>query len=252
MHARSERPVRETVTAIVIAWNEAEALRLILPALPLDLINELIVVDGGSTDGTAEVAESLGARVVRQPGRGYGDACWAGARAATSDILVFLDGDYADDPAEFSRVLAPVLMKRADLAIGSRDGPGTEADALPAHQRLGNRLACVLIRLLYRAPVTDIGSFRAIQREALLGIGMTEMTYGWPVEMVVRAARGGLRIEGVPVRYRKRIGQSKVGGTLTGSIKAAWLMIAVIVRHAIHRTARSSRHPAGVRPRDGT
>lgn len=240
MHSAPERPATDTVAAIIIAWNEAEALRLILPELPMDSIDELIVVDGGSTDGTADVAASFGASVIQQPGRGYGDACWAGARAATADILVFLDGDYADDPAEFGRVLGPVLAGRADLTVGSRDGPGTEAGALPAHQRFGNRLACVLIRLLYGVRMKDIGSFRAIRRETLLGLGMREMTYGWPVEMVVKAARAGLRIEGVPVRYRRRIGHSKVGGTLKGSLKAGSLMIAVIVRHAFKRPHRLS------------
>lgn len=234
MHPASESAA-DTVAAIVIAWNEAEALRLVLPAVPMDMVHELIVVDGGSTDGTVAVAASLGARVVQQPGWGYGDACWAGTQAAASDILVFLDGDYADDPAEFSRVLEPVASGRAHLSLSSRDGPGTDAGALPAHQRFGNRIACGLIRLLYRAPVADIGSFRAIRRETLLGLGMTEMTYGWPVEMVVKAARQGLRIEGVPVRYRARIGQSKVGGTLRGSIRAGWLTIAVIARHAFGR-----------------
>ena len=232
MHSAPDKPATNTVAAIVIAWNEADALRLILPELPTDSIDELIVVDGGSTDGTADVAASLGAKVIQQSGRGYGDACWAGARAATADILVFLDGDFADDPAEFMRVLEPVLAGRADLTVSSRNGPGTEADALPAHQRFGNRLACLMIRLLYRVRMEDIGSFRAIRRETLLTLGMREMTYGWPVEMVVRAARAGLRIENVPVRYRRRIGQSKVGGTLTGSVKAGWLMFAVVARHA--------------------
>ena len=246
MHSAPEKAATDTVAAIIIAWNEADALRLILPELPAALIDELIVVDGGSTDGTVEVAASLGARVVQQPGRGYGDACWAGARAATADILVFLDGDYADDPAEFKQVLEPVLVGRADLTVGSRNGPGTEADALPAHQRFGNGLACLLIRLLYRVRMEDIGSFRAIRRETLLALGMCEMTYGWPVEMVVKASREGLRIEGVPVRYRRRIGHSKVGGTLKGSMKAGWLMMAVIVRYAFKRPHRlSSRSSKG-------
>ncbi len=216
------------ITMIVPAWNEADALRRLLPEIPIGTIDELIVVDGGSTDGTDEVARQFGARVVRQSERGYGNACMSGVRTATSDVLVFLDGDYADDPNELARVLEPLLAGRADLVIGTRNGKGSDAGALPRHQRLGNHLFVVLLRILHGVRISDVGSFRAIRREDLLSLDMQQMTYGWPVEMIVRASRAGMRIEGVPVRYRRRIGESKVGGTLQGSVKAAWRMLAVI------------------------
>lgn len=223
---------RLTIAAVVIAWNEAQALRRVLPAVPRDLLDELIVVDGGSSDGTAAVARELGAEVVSQRGRGYGAACLSGALAARSDILVFFDGDYSDDPADLSRVLAPVLTGDADLVVAARNGPGTEPGALAFHQRLGNRLVCLLLRLLLGIPLQDIGSFRAIRRQELLDLGLEELSYGWPVEMVVKAARSGLRITGVPVNYRRRIGVSKVSGTMRGSLRAGGRMIAVVVRHA--------------------
>lgn len=229
-----------SVSIIVIAWNEAEALRRLLPEIPVGEHDDVIVVDGGSTDGTAGVAHELGVRVVAQSGRGYGNACLSGALVATSEILVFMDGDYADDPSEIARVLEPLLAGRADLTIGTRDGPGSDTGALPRHQRLGNRLFVVLLRLLYRVRLSDIGSFRAIRRDALLSLDMRQMTYGWPVEMVVRASQSRLRIEGVPVRYRRRVGASKVGGTLSGSLKAAWQMLAVILSGVVRRNAPSA------------
>jgi glycosyltransferase involved in cell wall biosynthesis len=229
-----------SVAVIVIAWNEADALRRVLPEVQLDSVTELIVVDGGSIDGTPEVAAALGARVVRQHGRGYGDACLSGALATDADILVFLDGDYADDPREIPRVLAPILGGQAELAIGTRDGPDTEPGALPRHQRAGNWVALALMRLIYGVQLRDLGSLRAVRREHLFALGMREMTYGWPVEMVVKSARRGYRVVGVPVRYRRRIGSSKVGGTLRGSLLAGYRMFAVLLRHAVTRSAMRS------------
>jgi glycosyltransferase involved in cell wall biosynthesis len=224
-----------TIAVIVIAWNEADALRRVLPAIPRELATEVLVVDGGSTDGTPAVAREHGARVVTQRGRGYGDACLSGALATDAVVLVFLDGDYADDPLELPRVLAPLLDGRADLVVGTRDGHGTESGALPAHQRAGNRACALLARALYGVKLRDFGSMRAIRRATLLALDMREMTYGWPVEMVVNAARRGYRVEGVPVRYRRRIGASKVGGTLTGSVRAATCMLAVILAGRFRR-----------------
>jgi glycosyltransferase involved in cell wall biosynthesis len=229
------------IVLIIPAWNEAEALRLVLPGIPPAAVDEVIVVDGGSCDGTERVAREAGARVVSQRAPGYGSACLTGALSTDADIVVFMDGDYADDPGELPGVLAPILADQADLVVGTRNGPGSDRDALPVHQRVGNRVAVTLIRLLYGVSLADIGSFRAIRREKLLALEMRQMTYGWPVEMVVRAARHGYRITGVPVRYRRRIGVSKVGGTLRGSLKAGYHMLAVVLSSAWSTPPRRQR-----------
>jgi glycosyltransferase involved in cell wall biosynthesis len=225
---------RPRVAAIVPAWNEAGSIGLVVGALPRDLVDVVIVVDGGSDDGTAEVARASGARVVGQDRPGYGAACAAGVRAATAEgaeWLVFLDGDYADDPADLPRVLAPVLAGRADLVLGTRL-ERRERGALPPHQVAGNRVAVLLIRLLYGRRLRDIGSFRAIRADRLAALGMVHPTYGWPVEMVVKAIRRGYRVVEVPTRYRRRIGQAKVGGTFKGSTLAGYHMLRTILGYA--------------------
>ena len=191
-------------------------------------------MDGGSTDGTAGVARAAGATTVGQDRRGYGAACAAGVRAATgagAEVLVFLDGDYADDPTDLPRVLAPVLTGRADLTLGTRL-ERRERGALPPHQVAGNRLAVLLIWLLYRRRLRDIGSFRAIRADRLAALGMCHPTYGWPVEMVVKAIRRGYRVVEVPVHYRRRIGRAKVGGTFKGSVLAGYHMLRTILGYA--------------------
>lgn len=225
---------RPRVAAIIPACNEAAAVGLVVAALPGELIDARIVVDGGSTDGTAEVARSAGATVVGQERPGYGAACAAGVRAALADgaeVLVFLDGDYADDPADLPRILGPILDGTADLVLGSRLDR-RERGALPPHQRAGNRVATILIALLYHRRLRDIGSFRAIRADRLAALDMRHPTYGWPVEMVVKAVRRGYRIAEVPIHYRRRIGQAKVGGTLGGSLRAGYHMIRTILAYA--------------------
>jgi glycosyltransferase involved in cell wall biosynthesis len=225
---------RPRVAAIIPVWNEAASIGLVVAAIPRNLADTCIVVDGGSADGTAEVARAAGAAVVGQDRPGYGAACAAGVRAAVADgaaILVFLDGDYADDPADLPLVLGPVLDGAADLVLGTRLDR-RERGALPPHQLIGNRVATILIALLYRRHLRDIGSFRAIRADKLAALGMSHPTYGWPVEMVVKAARRGYRIGEVPIHYRRRIGQAKVGGTLRGSILAGYHMIRTILAYA--------------------
>ena len=220
------------ISVVIPAFNEEQAIGEVVRAVPIDRIHNIVVVDNGSTDDTAAQASLAGARVVFEPRPGYGSACQAGAKAAANaDILVFLDGDRSDDPRQLETVAAPVLDNRADLVIGSRIQGILEKGAMPLHGRLGNRFIVFLLRLLYGIDITDIGSFRAIKSQTLFDLKMEQMTYGWPVEMVVKAARKGLRIQSVPINYRRRIGKSKVTGTIRGTILATYYMFFVPLKY---------------------
>jgi len=222
----------EKISVVIPTLNEARAIAEVIAGVPKDSVAQIIVVDNGSIDGTAERAIAAGAHVIHEPRRGYGSACLAGAKAArSSDIIVFLDGDRSDDPRQLDLIAAPVIQKQADLTIGSRIGGELERGSMPLHGRLGNRFIVFILRGLYGVRITDIGSFRAIRTRALFNLNMEQMTYGWPVEMVVKAARKGLRIKSIPIRYRKRIGVSKVTGTLRGSFLAAYYMFLVPLKY---------------------
>jgi glycosyltransferase involved in cell wall biosynthesis len=232
------------VVAIIPALNEEGSIGKVVAAVPREIATEVIVVNNGSTDRTAEVATAAGARVVTEVERGYGAACRAGLLAASdADILVYLDGDASDQPEELAMILAPVARGEAELVIGSRLLGRREAGAMPAHALMGNWLAARLVRILYGVRITDLGSFRAIRRGDLLDLDMRERTYGWPVEMVVKAARRGFRIREVPVTHKRRIGKSKVAGTLVGSLKAAYFILVTTFRYAFHPSPRPSPPP---------
>lgn len=233
------------VSVIIPTHNEAQAIERVLADIPPRLVSEVIVVDSNSTDGTPDIAAKLGARVIQEPRRGYGRACLTGvANAAAPDVLVFLDGDYSDRPAELPILLAPIVEGRADITLGSRLHKHNSADALPWHQAFGNRLAAGLIRLLYRVNITDLGPFRAVRAEVIRALALEEMTYGWAVEMIVKGALAGYRIAEVPVSYHPRIGKSKISGTLKGTLGAGWFILSLIVRYYFHR--RSARNPQAI------
>jgi len=217
------------IAVIIPVWNEAGAIGRVLAELPPGVADRVLVVDGGSTDGTQDAASAAGATVLRQQGRGYGAACLTGARAADTDILVFLDGDYSDPPAQIGRLLRPLREGRADLVLGTREGGGMERGALPLHARLGNQLAALLLCLLYGLRVSDLPSYKAIRRDDLLALGIRDLHYGWTAEMIARAARRGLRVREVPIDYRARIGESKVSGTLKGSVKAGYAILRAVI-----------------------
>jgi glycosyltransferase involved in cell wall biosynthesis len=220
---------------VIPAWNEAEAIGAVLDEVPRHLVDDVLVVVGGETDPTRAVARAHGARVLVQHARGYGAACWTGAEAALgqgADIIAFIDGDYADPPADLAAILAPIQQGRADLVLGCRD-LRRFPDALPPHARLGNALVCLIVRLLLHTHLSDLPSYKAIRASALRQLDMREMTYGWTVEMLVKASRRGLRIHEVAVMYRPRLGgQSKVGGSLRGSLVAAYKLLGCAVTYA--------------------
>ncbi len=222
------------VAVIIPALNEAGNIAVLVAELAATVAAEIIVVDNGSTDATAAEAAAAGARVVSEPRRGYGYACAAGVAAVRdADLVAFIDGDGSFLPAELPAILAPLLDGRADLVLGSRPLGHIAAGAMPPQQRFGNRLAAGLMRLLYRMDVTDLGPYRAIRRELLESLAMQEMTYGWPTEMMVKAARRGARIVEAPVSFHpRRAGRSKVSGTLRGTLLAARYILGVTLRYA--------------------
>ena len=217
------------VAIVIPALNEEAALRHLLPEIPGDFAQWIIVADNGSTDQTAAVARAAGAVVASEPTRGYGRSCLKGLKTACSlgaDIVIFMDGDGSDDPADLPMMLAPLSEGRADLVIGSRVSGRSEQGAIPPQARLGNWLVSELIRMLYGIHLSDIGSFRAIGCSSLEDLQMSEMTFGWPVEMLVKAAKARYRIVELPIHYRHRShGRSKVAGTIAGSLKAAYYML---------------------------
>ncbi len=234
----------QRVGVVIPALNEEQAIGKVIGEIP-KWVDAIIVADNGSQDATDSVARQAGAQVVRENDSGYGAACLAGIAALPSvDIVVFLDGDYSDYPEDMEPIVAPILQKQADLVIGSRILGGAERGSLTPQQVFGNWLATRLIGLIWGERFTDLGPFRAIRFDALNALAMSDRDYGWTVEMQVKAAKAGLRCAEVPVRYRRRIGASKISGTINGTFKAGAKIISVIGWHALTgapaRAARSN------------
>ena len=236
---------RPQVVVVIPAVDEEEAIGLVLREIP-SVVTEVIVVDNGSRDRTAEVARAAGARVVAESRRGYGQACLTGIAAAPSaEVFVFLDGDHSDYPGQLVDVLAPILAGEADLVIGSRQLGRREPGAHPLHAVFGTRACVSLMNLLIGTRATDLGPFRAISAAALRRLDMQDRNFGWTVEMQIKATRAGLRVREVPVDYRPRIGRSKVSGTVSGTIGAGTKILGLILRHA---WARLPSPPAASAP----
>jgi glycosyltransferase involved in cell wall biosynthesis len=231
------------VSVIIPTHNEAQSIGRVLADLPADIVTEVLVVDSNSTDGTPEIAARMGARVLQEPRRGYGRACLTGMAAASSpDVVVFLDGDYSDRPDELPLLLAPIIEGRADITLGSRLGKQSVQGALPWHSAFGNRLAAAMIRILYGLRISDLGPFRAARADVVRRLGLQENTYGWAVEIILKGTLAGFRIVEVPVSYYPRIGKSKISGTLSGTVGAAWFILFLIVRYCFrHRRAGTPR-----------
>ena len=222
------------ISIIIPAYNEESSIGLVLDALPQEKFHEIIVVDNGSTDATALVAQEHGARVVKEPRKGYGSACLKGIDVLDApDIVVFIDGDFSDFPEEIVLLIRPIETGEKDFVLGSRMILPQSQSALLPQARYGNRLAVFLIKLFFKHEFTDLGPFRAIRYSSLMSIGMKDMDFGWTVEMQIKAVRNGLRIREVPVNYRKRIGISKITGTVLGTFRAGVKIIYTIFKYLL-------------------
>jgi len=222
------------ISVIIPAFNEEDSIGLVLDALPQNLIHEVIVVDNNSTDNTARSASEKGARVVAEQRRGYGSACLKGISVLDNpDIVVFLDGDFSDYPEELVKLIAPIESGEMDFVLGSRMILPESRSALLPQSRYGNQLAVFLMRLFFRHQYTDLGPFRAIRYESLQAIAMQDTNFGWTVEMQIKAVKKGLRILEIPVKYRERVGVSKITGTFSGTIKAGTKIIYTIFKYLL-------------------
>jgi glycosyltransferase involved in cell wall biosynthesis len=222
------------VDIIIPVLNEERALATVLSNLPAQAVRRVVVVDNGSTDRSAEIARNHGALVVSEPLRGYGRAVWTGVEKLLADppeVVVFMDGDAADDPSDLEKILAPIQEKRADLVIGSRIAGNTQRGAMSPAQKLGNIMVPALIRLLYGTETTDLGPFRAIRFDTLMALNLVDRGFGITVEMQIKAAKSGVRVVEVPVTYRPRIGESKISGTVIGTVKAGFKILWVVAKY---------------------
>lgn len=221
------------VGVVIPALDERNAIGRVIADIPA-WVDTIVVADNGSRDGTADVARAHGATVVHEPERGYGAACLAGLTAIGAvDVVVFMDGDYSDHAEDMIQLVVPIVSGVCDFAIGSRVRGARERGALTPQQVAGNWLATRFLRLIWGAEFTDLGPFRAIRRTALDRLNMADRTFGWTIEMQIKATKAGLRVREVPVRYRRRIGVSKISGTFGGTLRAGYKIMAVIARYAL-------------------
>ena len=222
------------ISVIIPAYNEENSIGRVLNDLPQEKLKEIIVVNNASTDNTAEVARINGAKVVEESCRGYGAACLRGiSEVSSSDIVVFVDGDYSDYPEELDQLIKPITENRADFVLGSRMIYPESREALLPQARYGNKLATFLIYIFFGYRFTDLGPFRAIRFDSLKQINMVDTDFGWTVEMQIKAIKNNLRIEEIPVHYRKRIGISKITGTVSGTFKAGVKIIYTIFKYLL-------------------
>jgi glycosyltransferase involved in cell wall biosynthesis len=228
--------VQVHISVIIPAFNEENGVGNVIAEIPKDLVSEIIVVNNASTDDTERIAKEAGATVLREPTPGYGRACLKGIDYLKSaqpqpDIVVFLDADYSDYPEEIRQLINPILFDDVDLVIGSRALGKKERGSMTPQQIFGNWLATRLLKLFYGVKFTDLGPFRAIRFSSLLALDMQDKTYGWTVEMQLKAAKKKMRCVEVPVQYRKRIGFSKISGTIKGTVLAGYKIITTIFKY---------------------
>ncbi|MHB8084954.1 MAG: glycosyltransferase family 2 protein [Dehalococcoidia bacterium] len=233
MNRSTEPP---NIAVVIPACNEAASIAKVLSDIPMGLAAEIVVVNNNSVDDTARIAREKGAIVVDEPRRGYGSACMKGveylnSQARKPDIIVFLDADFSDYPEEMVALIEPIFEQNFDLVLGSRAGGKMLKGAMPVQQIFGNRLATFLIKTLYGVQFTDLGPFRAVKFDKLLSLDLRDKTYGWPIEMQLKAVKQHLRVCEVPVSYRPRIGKSKISGTIKGTIMAGYKILIAILRY---------------------
>jgi glycosyltransferase involved in cell wall biosynthesis len=220
-----------SVSVIIPALNEEKAIGNVLGDVP-KWVDEVVVVDNGSTDDTMKIASARGARVISEPERGYGSACLKGIDSISHpDIVVFLDGDYSDYPEEMDLLVDPILNEEADMVIGSRITGDRGEKALTKLAIFGNNLTCSLLKMIWGQSCTDLGPFRAIRYNSLIGLGMIDKGLGWTVEMQIKAAKNGLHVLEVPVSYRERIGDSKISGKTFSALRAGVKIVATVFRY---------------------
>jgi glycosyltransferase involved in cell wall biosynthesis len=232
---KNKRQAATGVSVIIPAYNEAASIAKVIAEIPVGFADDVVVVDNNSTDSTSEEARKAGAFVLKEHRQGYGHACLKGieylrSKTCSPAIVIFLDADYADYPEEITNLIKPIIERDYDLVIGSRTLGEKMKGAMKPWQTSGNRLITFLIRALYKTSFTDLGPFRAIKFDRLLALNMKEKTYGWSVEMQIKAVKQGLRILEIPVKYRARIGKSKISGTFKGSLLAGYRMAAVTLK----------------------